>query len=266
MFGLFGSKTAEQRKSEAGVAARIKRAQSMWDYADLSKRTSLLTNVIDTQDDRLFLTYFHAPWSQIPYGDQMKLTIEVMRVDGNERLSRRAGEIVARTFAADTFQSLFGDKPLAANWTSDNALGVWHSLGRFCFLISIGSITGFLKHEVDFAIEAGQASMMSVWKMPKPVLSSFERFNGDRLASVFATYTSLTTAEMYNTFFSFFVSEILGNHVSFTPEDVSASGLEQILKGQLADVDAFLSTKVSSAFTQLQDQIRDYVSKFWDRT
>ena len=265
MFG-FGSKAAEQRKSQASAEARVKRANSVWDYADLSKRTSMLRNVIDTQDDRTFLAYVHAPWSQIPYGDRMKLTLEVMRVDGNERLSRKAGEIVAGTFAADTFQSLFGDKPLAANWTADDALGVWHSLGRFCFLISIGSITGFRKHEVDFVIEAGQASMMSVWKMAKPVLFSFERFNGDRLASAFATYTSLTTAEMHNTFFSFFVSEILGNHVSFTPEDVSASGLEQILKGQLIDLDPFLSTKVSSAFTHLQVQIRDYVSQFWDKT
>jgi hypothetical protein len=265
MFG-FGSKAAEQRKSEASVAARIKRAQGMWDYADLSKRTSLLKNVIDTQDDRLFLAYVHAPWSQIPYDDRRKLTIEVMKLDGNERLSRRAGEIVAGIFSAETFHSLFNDKHLAANWTSDDALGVWHSLGRFCFLISIGSIQGFRKHEVDFVIDAGQASMINAWKMPKPVLFSFERFNGDRLASVFAAYTSLTSAEMYSTFFRFFVSEILGNHVSFTAEDLSASGLEQILKGQLVDSDPFLSTKVSSAFTQLQDQIRDYVSKFWDKT
>jgi hypothetical protein len=196
----------------------------------------------------------------------MKLTMEVMRLDGNEKLSRRAGEIVAGIFSAETFQSLFGDKPLAAKWTSDDAVGVWHSLGRFCFLISIGSITGFRKHEVDFVIEAGQASMMSAWKMPKPVLDSFEQFNGDRLAPVFAVYTMLSNAEMYSTFFSFFVSEILGNHVSFTPEDVSAGRLEQVFKGQLVDIDPFLSTKVASAFTQLQEQIRDYVSKFWDRT
>jgi hypothetical protein len=265
VFG-FGAKAAEQRKSEAGVAARIKRAQGMWDYADLSKRTSLLTNVIDTQDDRLFLAYVHAPWSQIPYDDQMKLTMQVMRLDGNERLSRRTGEIVAGVFSGETFHSLFDDKPLVANWTSDDALGVWHSLGRFCFLISIGSITGFQKHEVNFVIDAGQVSMMNVWKMPKPVMFSFERFNGDRLASVFATYTSLSSAEMHSTFFRFFVSEILGNRISFTPEDVSASGLEQILKGQLVDFDPLLSTKVSSAFTQLREQIRDHVSKFWDKT
>lgn len=262
MFG-FGSKAAEQRKHEASLEATVKRAHSVWDYADLSKRTSLLRKVIDTQDDRIFSAYVHAPWSQIPQGDQMKLTIEVMKLDDNERLARKAGEIVAGIFSADTFQTLFGDKPLAANWTSDDALGVWHSLGRFCFLISIGTITGFLKHEVNFVIDAGQASMMNVWKMPKPVLFSFEQFNGDRLAPVFAAYTLLSSAEMYNTFFSFFVSEILGNHVSFTPEDVSAGRLEQILQGQLVGIDPFLSTKVSSAFTQLQMGTRDYVSKFW---
>jgi len=266
MFGLFGSKSAEQRKSEASAEARVKRAHSVWDYADLSKRTSLLRNVIDTQDDRIFLAYVHAPWSQIPYGDQMKLALEVMKLDGNERLSRRAGEIVAGIFSAETFHGLFNDRPLAANWTSDDALGVWHSLGRFCFLISIGSIQGFQKHEVDFVIDAGQASMMNVWKMPKPVLSSFERFNGDRLASVFDTYTSLSSAEMYSTFFRFFVSEILGNPVSFTSDDVSASYGVQMLKGQVIDMDPFLPNKVSSAFMQLQDQIRDYISKFWDKT
>ena len=54
--------------------------------------------------------------------------------------------------------------------------------------------------------------------------------------------------------------------MSFTPEDVSASGLEQILKGQLIGFDPFLSNKVSSAFTHLREQISDYVGKFWDKT
>jgi len=71
---------------------------------------------------------------------------------------------------------------------------------------------------------------------------------------------------MYSTFFRFFVSEILGNPVSFTSDDVSASYGVQMLKGQVIDMDPFLPNKVSSAFMQLQDQIRDYISKFWDKT
>lgn len=264
MFG-FGSKAAEQRKSQASADARVKSAHSVWDNADLSKRTSLLRNVVDTADDGVFLAYVHAPWSQLSSSEQMKLTMEVMRLDGNERASRRAGEIVAGIFSAETFHNLFSDKTLAENWTTDDALGVWHSLGRFCFLIAIGS-TGLRKHDVDFVIEAGQVSMMNLWKMSEPVLFSFERFNGDRLASVFAAYVSLTSPEMYGTFFRFCVSEILGNHVSFTPEEVSATGLEQILKGRVVDLDPLLSTKVSSAFTQLQSGTRDYVCKFWDKT
>jgi hypothetical protein len=48
---VFGSKAAEQRKSDAAAEARVKRARSVWEFADLSKRTSLLRAVIDTQDD-----------------------------------------------------------------------------------------------------------------------------------------------------------------------------------------------------------------------
>ena len=86
MFGFLGSKEASQRKSEAAVVASVKRAQNVWDYADLDSRTSLLKKVINTQDDRLFLAYVHAAWSQIPYSDQMKLVMEIMRLDGNDGL------------------------------------------------------------------------------------------------------------------------------------------------------------------------------------
>lgn len=263
MFSFSATKSAEQRKSEAALAAKIEHAQSAWGLADLGKRTSLLKNVIHTQDDRVFLAYVHAPWSQIPWEAQMKLTVEVMKHDDNERLARRAGEIVADTFSAENFNGLFGEKSLAANWTSDDALGVWYSLGRFCFLVSIGSIEGFQKHEMNHIIETGQASLMSVWKMPEPVLRRFEQFNGDSLASVFSTYTSLSSPESYRTFFSFFVSEILGTEVTFSPSDVSASYLEQMLKGQVTDLDPFLLGKVSSVFTYLQQAIRDYVSQFY---
>lgn len=264
MFGFSGNKSAEQRKSEAAAEARVKRAHGVWDYADLGKRTSLLKNVIDTQDDRVFLAYVHAPWSQIPWADQMKLAIEVMKYDDNERLARRAGEIVADTFSAETFNSLFGGKTLAANWTPNDALGVWYSLGGFCFLISVGSIEGFQKHEMNQIIEVGRSAMMSAWKMPKPVFNKFEQFNGDRIASVYSAYTSINSVESQQTFFSFFISEILGTQSSLTPSGISASYIEQMLMGQVVDLDAFLITKVSSVFTYLQKAIHDYVSKFYD--
>lgn len=264
MFEFLSTKSAAQRKSEAGAVEAVRRAQAVWSNADLSKRTSLLSKVIDTQDDRVFLAYVHSQWSQIPYDDRMKLTLQVMKYEDNERVARRAGQIVAEGFDAENFNKAFAQMPLAPNWTSDDALGVWYSLGRFCFLISIGSIQGFEEHEIDNIIESGQASMMNTWRMSKDVRDRFERFNDDRLASVFSTYTSLSSPEAFRAFFTFFVSEILGTEASFTPSDASASLLDRLLQGQGLDSDPCLISKVSSMFSYMQKAIHDYVSKFWD--
>ena len=113
MFGFMGSKKASQRKSEAGVVASVKRAQSVWDYADLDKRTSLLGKIINTQDDRLFLAYVHATWTQIPYDHQMKLVLEVMRRDGNDGLVKIMTKTVTNCFSAETFTLAFSQKPLS---------------------------------------------------------------------------------------------------------------------------------------------------------
>ena len=79
------------------------------------------------------MAYVHAPWSQIPWEAQMKLTVEkMMKHDDNERLARKQEGYFCHSFSAENFNGLFGEKSLAANWTSDDALGVWYSLGRFC--------------------------------------------------------------------------------------------------------------------------------------
>jgi len=262
MFGFMGSKAAAQRKSEAAAMASVKRAQYVWDYADLSKRTSLLKRVINAQDDRLFLAYVHATWPQIPYSDRMKLVLEVMRREGNERTVNRAGEMVAKCFSAETFNLLFGQRPYGANWTLNDALGIWHSLGCFCFLISIGSLIGLPEADEGYVVGLGQKALMKTWNMPAPALKRFELFNATKLPSAISIYTPISDSETFGRFISLFISEITGKDVSFSPNELSSSMLERLLQGQETDIDPFLHNKVASLFATVKSGVREQFRTF----
>lgn len=148
MFGFLNPKAVSQRKAVAGAEAMVRHAKSVWDSSDLERRTLLLKRSIDIQDDKLFLAYVHAPWSQMPNGVQIKLALAVAaqeethalttKMDRVSALGGKAGETLANGFSIEQFSEFFGQKPLAANWNSEEALGIWYALGRFCFLVTIG--------------------------------------------------------------------------------------------------------------------------------
>lgn len=269
MFGFLNSKAASQRKAEAGAEAMVRHAKSVWDLADLERRTSLLKRSIDIQDDKLFLAYVHAPWSQIPNGVRLKLALAVtaqeethaltIKMDRVSALGHKAGEAVAQGFSIQQFSELFGQKPLAASWDSEEALGIWYALGRFCFLVSIGSLEGVQNADMNSLIVSGQGALMATWRMPERSLRRFEDFNGTKLAGAYSAYKSIDNGETFGRFFSLFVSEILGNNVSFSPNDLPNGMLGQLLRGEAAEMDPFLTSEVSSLFVKVKGAIRTSV-------
>jgi hypothetical protein len=252
-----------QRKSEAGVMAYVKLTHNVWDSADLIKRTSLLGRTINPQDDRLFLAYVHAPWTQIPYDDQMKLVMEVMRHDGNNGLIKIMAKMVANCFSAESFNLAFSQKPLAANWTFEDALAIWYCLGRFCFQVAVGSIP-LPEADALNVVDVGAKELMRIWNMPERTFKRFRQFNETKLSSMFSLYTSLNDEEMFARFFALIVSEITGHDVSFSVDDFSAGLFIQILDGKEIDMDPFLHNKIYSLFVLVKngvcEQFRGYNS------
>lgn len=262
MFGFLGSKTASQRKSEAGVVASVKRAQSVWDCADLDKRVSLLRRIINTQDDRLFLAYVHATWAQIRYDHQMKLVLEVMRRDGNDGLVKIMTKMVTNCFSAETFNLAFSQKPLADNWTFEDALAIWYCLGRFCFLVAVASIPGLPEADGLNAADVGTRELTGIWNMPEHTFKRFNEFNETKLSSMFSLYTSLSDGEAFGRFFALIVSQITGRDVSFSVDDFSSGMLVQLLTGQEMDFDPFLRNKISSLFVMVKDGVHEQFRAF----
>jgi hypothetical protein len=262
MFGFLGSKEASQRKSEAAVVASVKCAQNVWDYADLDSRTSLLKKVINTQDDRLFLAYVHAAWSQIPYSDQMKLVMEIMRLDGNDGLVKIMAKMVTNCFSAETFDLAFSQKPLAANWTFEDALAIWYCLGQFCFLVAVESVFGLPEADGLRVVDLGQKELMKSWNMSEPTFKRFWCFNESKLSSMFSLYQSLTDGEMFRRFFALVVSEITGHDVSFSADVFSGGLLVQILDGNEIDMDPLLHNKISSLFATVKNGVREQFRAF----
>jgi len=262
MFGFLDSKTAAQRKSEAGVMASIQRAKNVWENADLNERMTLLKRVINIQDDRLFLAYIHSAWSQIPNDDQWKLIMEIMRREINDEIANRAGVIAAQSFSVERFNFLFGQKSFVDNWTRDDALGVWYCLGHFCFLISIASMIGLPEVEVGNVIEVGQKALMKTWKMSASTLKRFEEFNETKLASVYTIYKSISRGDEFGRFFTLFVSEIIGNDISFSLDAFSGGVIVQFLAGKMIDMDPFLHSKVGEMFAIVKDGVREQFRGF----
>lgn len=100
---------------------------------------------------------------------------------------------------------------------------------------------------------------MATWRMPESALWRFEDFNGTKLVDAYSVYKSIDNSEMFGRFFSLFVSEILGNNVSFPPNDFSNDTLGQLLKGERVEMDPFLANEVSSMFVQTKTTTREYV-------
>jgi hypothetical protein len=78
MFGFWKSNDESWRNKFASTEAMVKRGHIAWDNADVELRTLLLKNVMDIEDDRLFLAYVHAAWGQIPESVQLKIAGAVM--------------------------------------------------------------------------------------------------------------------------------------------------------------------------------------------
>lgn len=269
MFGFLNPKAATQRKAQAGAEAMVRHTKSVWDLADLERRVSLLKRSLQIQDDKLLLAYVHAPWSQIPNGVQVKLALAVtaqeettalaIKMDRVSALGHKAGEIAAQGFSTEQFSQFFGQKTLAANWNSEKALGIWYALGRFCFLISIGSLGSVQDADMNSLIVSGQEALMATWGMPEPTLRPFEGFNGTKLADAYSVYKAINNGEMFGRFFALFVSEILGNNVSFSSNDFSDGTLGQLLRGEGMEIDPFLANEVSSMFFKTKKTIHEFV-------
>ena|ERR1700722_7928376 len=262
MFGFRKSKTASQRNLYATAEAELKLAKTAWDSADVDRRTSLLKKAIDIKDDKLFLAYVHAPWPQIPGGVQLKLDMAMIEMEFFETLARKIGEVVALCFSAEQLIKYFGQKTFTANWTFNDALGVWYCLGRFCFLVSVGSLNGIHEADVAAILDVGQKHLMAGWKMSGPTLQRFEEFNGTKLEGAYSIYKSITDGQAFARFFSLFVSAILGNDISFSPNEFSLGWLAQILQssGEF-DMDPVLTTEISSLFVEVGDMIRSPLSR-----
>lgn len=305
MFGFLNSKAASRQKAQVGAEAMVRHGHAVWDSADVERRTSLLRRVIDIKDDRLFLAYVHAPWSQIPSDVRVNLALAVIaqeethaltvKMDRVSALGHKAGETVARRFSAEQFSEFFGQKPLAPtapswpsenrivgsyqawekggkeglrdwlkenklpNWNSEEALGTWYALGRFCFLISIGSLEDVRDADMNSLIVSGEGGLMATWRMPESAMRRFDGFNGTKFADAYSVYRSINNGEMLGRFFSLFVCEILGNDVSFSPKDFSSGTLGQMLRGEGVEMDPFLANDISSMFVKTKNAIQPYV-------
>jgi hypothetical protein len=170
--------------------------------------------------------------------------------------------MVTNCFSAETFDLAFSQKPLAANWTFEDALAIWYCLGQFCFLVAVESVFGLPEADGLRVVDLGQKELMKSWNMSEPTFKRFWCFNESKLSSMFSLYQSLTDGEMFRRFFALVVSEITGHDVSFSADVFSGGLLVQILDGNEIDMDPLLHNKISSLFATVKNGVREQFRAF----
>ena len=264
MFDFLKSKPGSLQERINAVEAVVRRTRTHWDHADVRDRTELLKHAVVIHDDQLFLAYVNSPWSRLPQDVALKLTNCLMNKKSRERLLSLVGtkvsECTALLFSAPEFQRFFGQQSWAKDWSHEDGLGVWFALGRFCQLIAIGS-AGLRQEDERALIHSSQEMLISRWSMVSSTWTAFERFNEHKLKSAFLLYRSADNGRKTSTLFSLFVSEIVGNDVSFSLPKSSDWALEKLLEGNAMVFDPVLVSQVSGRFRETKELLRDYVEK-----
>lgn len=173
-----------------------------------------------------------------------------------DSIASEVAKRVAANFSAVRFPDFFGSEPFREGWNRNDALAVWYCLGYFCFLVAGGSA---VKDEstATVLLDLGLKHLLQRWKMPPLVSARFEQFCRAKLGSVFTVYESLSNAREFGKFFCLFVSEIVGNDITFSRESLDSILL--VLQGKQINADIVLHQSVSGFFVAALNEAKEYI-------
>ncbi len=260
MFGLFGSKSPTRQNPYATAEAAVKNTGRVWDSADVEKRAKLLEGTIDIENDRMFLAFVNAPWSQLPESTRLKLSETLIKRDTEEYFVRTAtkhmGEIVADSYSEAEFDALFGPQKYDEKWSREHALGIWYGLGRFCLFISIGQLQRLREQDFETAVSAGDNGLLGKWKMSDSTRKTYGEFSALKIPPILQIYRQIDGPDERLLFFLMVVSEIQGNEINVSLDDFSKGCLELLLRGLRIDVDPIVLSKLSSMFSKVLEAVQ----------
>lgn len=262
MFGRFGFGGSKRRNPHAAVEETVRRASCVWNSADVERRAKLLESVVEIENDRMFLVFVQAQWSQLPESTRLKIAEVLMKRDAESSLVKLAaghiGEVIAVSYSESKFDVLFGKAVFDEGWTREHALGVWYGLGRFCLFTSIGALSRLKEKDYDTALSAGQGSLINKWRMSDVARNSYEGFGKLRIPVMMQMY-ELTGDDLHDAlFFLAVVAAVLGNDSGFSFDHFSQGRIAPGLMGAKDAISSTLLVSVSNMLGEVQRAVQAF--------
>lgn len=150
--------------------------------------------------------------------------------------------LIAHSFSFTQFTELFKDQKLAEEWTSDDALTVWYSMGNLVLVIATWQ-TYRDKATIFSILDRTRSTLKTKWGISETQFEKLRAFINETEGEAVTSFVSCKSGDDLFRFFSRYTDRIIGLAVPF-----SASTFEVQLMGKQSHHDPLLPMKVSDLF------------------
>jgi hypothetical protein len=166
---------------------------------------------------------------------------------------------IASTFSAEQFAQHFGDEPLAPNWTYNDALAAWYSLGNLALVNTVSHHFGARHDIAGQVLEAVRAQLVKEWNLSDAAFSRLQKIQVETEEQAFIAFNSCKEGKDLSRFFERYVSMILGSRIPFSGN----TRLEDQLQGfEYRGTDPFRHVQLSSTFMDTCIRIKDLLKQW----
>jgi hypothetical protein len=129
---------------------------------------------------------------------------------------RKLGTFIAGCFDAKQFKNFFENMQYKTGWYTEDALGVWYSLGYFCLLTSISRSVS-VREIAEPIVRKGFEALLSTWELPSPsrVRDRFNYFNSTQIGTIIDVFRTIDTPLKMEMFFFVYMLEVRGETGNF---------------------------------------------------
>jgi hypothetical protein len=181
------------------------------------------------------------------------------RRDTSETISGTIARDIANTFSAGQFAQHFGDESLAPNWTYNDALAAWYSLGNLALVNTVTHHFGARHDIAGQVLDAVRAQLVTEWNLSDAAFSRLQKIQVETEKQAFIAFNSCKEGNDLSRFFARYVSMILGSTIPFS----SSTLLEDQLQGfEYRGTDPFRQVQLSSTFMDTCIRIKDLLKQW----
>lgn len=149
---------------------------------------------------------------------------------------------VSKTFSYDQFNQLFKDEVMERGWTTDDALGVWYSLGNL-----LVAVAAFQKFDDPLTarrfVNAVRLELVKRWDPPDGALRRLSLVTQESERDAFEAFVSVSGGTELFKFFRQYTNRIRGESVPFSKRSSFEDGGRP--------VDVLIPMLMSDSFVQI---------------